>query len=437
MLPQYNQPMTSPLLTESAYPIKFRKADATTLGKHLKLRHSVELVGIKRVGISNFLRFFLYHNTIVPTYISKDQDHIFVPIDLNDLVEREIQPFWILTIKRLADVAEESSIDQAIKQKISALFLQSIQLQDNFLTIENIKKALLLLIAQNLIPTLFLLRFDRMKDAATPEFFNNLQGLIEATHRQLAFVFTSDRPLDQIKPDIFSREELTTFSHVQYLMPSDITDSQIILKTIQKQYDTIYPKNIEQAILKLSGGHMQYLYLAHTIVFEKLDQTKGKLLSPDEVKKLILGDERTTLQSEEIFEGLSKSEQSTIKKLASGKSVTSGPDDKYLFDAGIVQKNEFFSPLFASFLQKKTKSSDSVEFSKKEHLLYSFLLKNKEELCERDSIIHAVWPESEALGVSDWTIDRLVARLRHKLKIQKSEHTIITIKTRGYKLVQS
>ncbi|MBI2599147.1 helix-turn-helix domain-containing protein, partial [Candidatus Curtissbacteria bacterium] len=52
----------------------------------------------------------------------------------------------------------------------------------------------------------------------------------------------------------------------------------------------------------------------------------------------------------------------------------------------------------------------------------------------REEIIEHVWPEVEELGVSDWTIDRLVARLRMKLKNQKSKYQIVTVKTRGYKL---
>jgi len=152
---------------------------------------------------------------------------------------------------------------------------------------------------------------------------------------------------------------------------------------------------------------------------------------------MILSDERVTLQSEEIFEGLSKEEQDTVKKLASGKTVSPGKNTKYLFDSGIIQDSKFFSPLFTSFLKTKAKSSESIEFSKKEHLLFSLLLERIDEICERDTIIHNVWPESEEIGVSDWTIDRLVARLRNKLAIQKSNYKIVTVKTRGYKLVQT
>jgi len=55
---------------EALYPISFRQEDASVLGEHLKNRNSVILTGMKRVGISNFLRFFLNHKKISKTYIS-------------------------------------------------------------------------------------------------------------------------------------------------------------------------------------------------------------------------------------------------------------------------------------------------------------------------------------------------------------------------------
>ena len=72
--------------------------------------------------------------------------------------------------------------------------------------------------------------------------------------------------------------------------------------------------------------------------------------------------------------------------------------------------------------------------SKKEHLLLTILEENRGALCEREHIIEYVWPEAQAYGVSDWAVDRLIARLRSKLKSSASEYEIVTVKTRGYKL---
>src|SRR3989338_2126005 len=128
-------------IIESLYPLDFRREDSERLGALLSSRRSVALVGMKRVGISNFLRFFLYHKNIVQTYLRGD-NHFFIPIDLNDLVERETFPFWVLTLKRIADSSEVSSLPLEIKKKISDYFTQTIQSQDLFLTIDCVRKSL-------------------------------------------------------------------------------------------------------------------------------------------------------------------------------------------------------------------------------------------------------------------------------------------------------
>ena len=106
---------------EASYPITFQQKEAEKLGKYLRMRQSVNLVGMKRVGISNFLRFFLSHEEIIPTYISKKEKHLFIPVDLNDLVEQEIYPFWTLTLKRIVDACDSSSLPDETKTKVNDL----------------------------------------------------------------------------------------------------------------------------------------------------------------------------------------------------------------------------------------------------------------------------------------------------------------------------
>src|SRR5471030_673627 len=85
---------------EASYPMTFREDDAKALGTYLKHHDSVVMIGMKRVGINNFLRFFLHHHDVPKTYINNGIPHVFIPVDLNDLVEREIFPFWTLVLKR-------------------------------------------------------------------------------------------------------------------------------------------------------------------------------------------------------------------------------------------------------------------------------------------------------------------------------------------------
>lgn len=425
-------------IAETGYPLSFREDLAHVLGDHLQHQRSVELVGMKRVGINNFLRFFLFHQDIKKQYMPQDGRHFFILVDLNDLIEREIFPFWRLAFKRIADAVENSTLSEGIKAKISSLFVASIQTGDLFLTYDGVREALALLAAENLYPTLFLTRFDRLKTAATPEFFNNLQALKDATHQKLSYVFTSYRELDSLVPTVFHRKDLALFSHITYVIPANKKDSDVVLETIEERYHHNLPEEVKEKVLAIAGGHTQYLQLTLLIISEL--GKKIEKLSKEELLQKILADERVKLQSEELWESLTEDEKSVLLKAAAKQKITPEEKEKgkYLWDIGMLNaKGEIFSPLFATFLkeQSQEKEGNGVEFSKKEHMLFKFLEAHVNDICEREEIVDVVWPEYKEYGVSDWSIDRLVARVRKKLKKQKSMYEILTIRTRGYKLI--
>lgn len=426
-------------IIEAHYPITFRKSDAKTLGQHIRNNHSVALVGMKRVGISNFLRYFIYHPDISNIYIGDGKKHLFFPIDLNDLVEREIFPFWTLTFKRIVDIVDITKISPKVKKEIEALFLASIQSRDLFLLIDSVRKALVKIVEQGFLPVVFFIRFDRIKDAVNPAFFDNLQGLRDATNRQVSFVITSFRSLDALSPKVFSKAALASFARNMYMPPLQKDDIEIIFQTYKKYHGLTLSRENEKDLFSLVDGYAQYLYLALIALHEK----KGFSGDKEALFQLLIKDERIILQSEELWESLTEEEKEVLQAIIAGKPVTTEEEKKgkYLFDTGFVDQKtkKIFSPLFAAYVKQQEKKlqidTPGVEFSKKEHLLYSFLVEHYNAICEREDVIAAVWPEVESFGVSDWAVDRLVARVRNKLKLQKSHYEIQTIKTRGYKLI--
>ncbi|MGA2157753.1 MAG: FHA domain-containing protein [Dehalococcoidia bacterium] len=77
------------------------------------------------------------------------------------------------------------------------------------------------------------------------------------------------------------------------------------------------------------------------------------------------------------------------------------------------------------------------KISKKEYELILFLYKNAGNICSRDEIIQAVWPESkDPSAISDATIDQLVHRLREKVELEPARPVrIVSRKAFGYMLV--
>lgn len=425
-------------ILEAKYPITFRQHEAKTLGNHIRNNHSVALIGMKRVGISNFLRYFIYHPDISNTYIGDGKKHLFFPIDLNDLVEREMYPFWALTLKRIIDIAAITKLDKVVSDKIESLFLSSIQSRDVFLVIDSVRMAIAAIVEQGYLPVLFFLRFDRITDAATSEFFNNLQGLKDASHQQLTYVFTSYRSLDVLAPRNFTKASLSSFAHNMYIKPLQKEDTKIVSEIYMQRYRLALPPEQEKNLFTLVDGYVQYLQLSLIYLHEKnqIPDTKEALF------QALCADERITLQSEELWESLTTAEREVLQKIVKGKPLTDTDrkEGKYLWDTGFITDDQIFSSLFVYYLQQKEKiinDSGNVEFSKKELMLFTYLEQHVDTICEREDVIAAVWPEVESFGVSDWAVDRLVARVRNKLKLQKSPYEIQTVKTRGYKLISS
>lgn len=424
---------------EQTYPEDFRADITHELGEQLNKRHSVVFIGMRRVGISNFLRFFLYHKRLKHQFLHKNR-HLFIPVDLNDLIERTTYAFWVLTLKRISDAVESSSLEAKTKKYIETLFLDGIQSKELFILIENIKKALNRTISEGFYPTIFFIRFDRISEAATAEFIANLEGIKDGTHNKLSFVFTTSRGLNAISPKVFSHTSLSLAQSEIFLKPAGEKDLRTISSAYIKRFGLRISEDLEDELIRLTGGYIQYLQLA----LITLNEPENNINKPKELSDFLMNDERIALQSEELWEGLNPIEQQGMLKILNQQNLIEKElkDSKYLLDSGFVVKSgsgyRIFSPLFEKFLESKNSKGDDMpkgkmELSKKEHLLFSYLKQSLGDICEREAIIEAVWPEEEALGVSDWAIDRLVARLRKKIK-EEGEFEIVTIKTRGFKL---
>lgn len=429
--------------SESEYPLTFRSKETHELADHIKHHRHVELVGMKHVGISNFLRFFLYNPAVSKKYFGKKTPHLLIPVDLLDLVDQEIYPFWLLTLKRIDDSVRSSGVEAEIANKISHLFEKAIQIKDLFFTLDCIRQSLYLLARADYFPTIFFIRFDRIANSMTPETFGNLQGLVNAANHKLTYVFTSVRRLHNLKPEVFEKTAMSVFSHEIFLQPAADADSEIIFETLKKKYNLTLNEKVRDTITSLCKGHVHYLQLS-LIILNELKVKKH--LDAETVGKQIKKDERILLQSEETVASLKDVERETLYKILSDKAIDADTRQqaRYIWNVGIVKKKdngwEPFSPLFSEYIRSKitegTKNGE-VFLTKKENMLFTLLKKYQDQICERDMIIETVWHEYEEIGVSDWAVDRLVARLRKKLAATNSEFTIKTIKTRGFMLTKN
>ena len=76
-----------------------------------------------------------------------------------------------------------------------------------------------------------------------------------------------------------------------------------------------------------------------------------------------------------------------------------------------------------------------VALSAKEFALLAYLYEHRGQVCSKDDIGNAVWPEYQE-GVYDYQVENLVRRLRSKLELDPANpQLLLTMRGLGYKLV--
>lgn len=414
--------MRKNIIPEASYPLSYREKDSAALASLIKRHESVCLVAMKKVGISNFVRYFFYHPSIKKRYFgNKKNKYLFVFSDLNNLLEITKKSFWMFILKRFYEQIKRSDFEMKIKKEIEGLYKSASGCGDVFLYFDNLKKSFESLVSQtDCYVVLILLRFDRLLPILDKDFFINLQSLLDAVKFHLTYLTTSVRPLPELCSEIFKGAYISTFAHSHFVKPAKAEEMRLISSyfKLTQNYCQKINSEIKDKILELGGGHNMLTRL----IGISFSESRERRVAVDN----LLSDERILLALEEIWEYLTVAEQNFLTRLVEGEKIRTTSEVNYLFKTGILKDDGrqflFFSPLFKEYVLRKLGVSPGElqkEFTKKESLLLDLLLKSKEKVCGRDEIIDAVWPEykvSDDLAVSDWAIDKLVWRLRKKLK---------------------
>jgi len=425
---------------ETTFPITFQKQVSVNFCKLLKNRYCINLVGFKRVGINCYLRYFLNHPQLKKFYLSaKNLKLHFVLVDLNDLFEKDYYPFWILTQKRIADSMEYLPSNLQLKKDLQRLFLSSIQSKELFLIIDNIRESIKLLIQSGFQLVIFFNRFDRLGGLINTDLFCNLESLRDTTNRKLSYIFTTYRELSEWSAALERHPSLSLLMETMYIKPVNSMDGKIVANAYLKTHRIKLSDDMLSELIALSGGSIQFVRL-FCLALIQLYQNNSKI---DQIllSEILQIDERVLLHCDEIWESLSDQEKATLTKLLKTQKISESEHklSQYLWNTGLIIDNEIFSPVFAQYLKHKLEKhyqdNSSVELSKKESLLFDLFKKLPDQIIERSLIIDTVWPDEAEFGVSDWAIDRLIGRLRMKLRKQHHKYEIITVKTRGFKMV--
>jgi len=235
-------------------------------------------------------------------------------------------------------------------------------------------------------------RFDALSPSLLLPLSNSLRSLRDTHKYQLTYGIATRRPLDP-------QSELAElfFAHTLWLGPLSPGDARWSADQYAQRQGIAWDEKVLQKLVELSWGYPSLLRAACEAVADGAPLEVPALLSHSAVQQ----------RMNEFWADL--------------------PSPEDLKRSGLEGH-----PML---LQKRPASFDLSDLTAKEALLMKYFLAHPNQLCEKDDLIRAVWPEDRIYegGIRDDSLAQLVRRLRRKIEVNPANPVFIeNAPGRGY-----
>jgi energy-coupling factor transporter ATP-binding protein EcfA2 len=236
-------------------------------------------------------------------------------------------------------------------------------------------------------------RFDAFDQTTDPSLYNNLRSLRDSFKYELAYVLATRRPLDP-------HTELTElfYGNTIWLGPLSESDACWSVERFVQRKRQKWEKEVVDRIIELSWAYPALLRALCEAYADVSELNEGKLVSHPAVLRRV------------------------------SEFWVDGPDEDALSKSRLKGQ-----PLL---MAGRAPGFDTSTLTAKEHALLEFFTAHPNEVCEKDELIKAVWPEDVIYedGVRDDSLAQLVRRLRKKIEPDpKATRYIKTVPGRGYR----
>ncbi|NUM44184.1 MAG: winged helix-turn-helix domain-containing protein [Anaerolineales bacterium] len=361
-----------------SYPPTYRQQEVQSLLAAVRTGESVSLLGLSGAGKSNLLGF-LAHRVL--------WDGRFVLVDGNRLGEPTPAAFYTLVHTALTNTLPPADPSLSLTRAVAEALAEA--------------------------PAgvcLLLDRFDALDGPPARTVASNLRALRDAHKYALTFVFATRRPLDpltEIAELVFANtlwlgplsEEDVAWNVQRYAARKNLTDWDTATIMATRKLSDGYPSLLRAVCEAHAAGCPLELdaLRAHPAVTRRLAEFWADEPTPDMIA-------------------------------ASG--LASNP----LLTPSVVRHASAVPPEPTTSTGKPF-PFDPLQFSAKEQLLLEYLRDHPDQVCDKDEVIRAIWPEDRIYteGVRDDSLAQLIRRVRLKIEPDPSNPRYLhTVPGRGY-----
>lgn len=436
------------------YPSSTRFDEIEKIVGYAKQGNSSQLIGLPGSGKSNILNLLAYNRQVRIKHLGQSQKQFhFVLVNFSEVRNKPliavIKFLFISLIDSLGDrsyLQEQQVLQQVLKEYLS--------FHDELVLFQGLKKAVdYLCLEKQLNVVLLFDRFEEYLPMLTAEFFGNLRILRNRAKYKFSVVFSLNRPLEETTDPMILIDFYEFFvDHLVYVRLFDTEGFAFRLSYVeQTNAKELQQKQID-TILHLTAGHGKVTRLCIEYVLSQQNAS----IDAD----LFLSQKPIQGSLWELWYFLTPKEQKKLTQCINEKKQISS-EELFLQQVDLVSKGEITIPLFTMFIQQyiipsintndallyhpenntitKGENVLSERLSGSEFRLLKYLLEHPDSIIDRDTLIQAVWQESESTtGVTDQAIDQLIFRLRKKIENDPNNPQYLqTIKGRGIRLVNN
>lgn len=409
-------------------PLEKLKERYAPLFDVVRKRQSGSFIGLPASAKSGYLRFLLEEKKILrsmlPGFDSEYKILYFEPIPLTT----KNSYHWLFQLSIQLEIFDPS--------------YSHVQAEDPVILLTNIQKYLIGLAKENKHLTI-VISSPKVWERLPKEAAFVLRAIWD-TYRKpprnpcsLIFLFHSKCPSSEQFTQFYDPLREAMNENYLFFPIMDRAETDYTLDRFVQFLNLSLKGSYKQLIYELTGGYYPLIQLILKLIKSlQLKVSSGTIKSIVNNKVIIR--ELTNLWSS--FDEAQKVEITRAAKgiLTPSKGLTT------LQNLGLISKeNRVEAAWIRSFiLERKYKVADTSEriptksyLKGKEYVVYRGLLAKQGEVVTRGEIAEILWDKDVREKYSDWAIDKVISRIRKKLKQNYSTNSIITLKKQGYVLL--
>ncbi len=431
--------------------------------------HCCSIVGVSNMGKSTLMRALTLPEIKEAVLAEAADEHLWVYIDCNRVLERSEQGFYELILRSIRDKVQEHGNLPALQAQLEEIYATLIHPPTAFHVPLSFNQAIEEAVLEAGFDALVLCfdEFDPVMTALPGTVFRRLRALKDRFDTGVCYVTATDRPLWEIRNDRDAEEFYELFTpHTRYLAPLGENGVRHVVQRWAEREGIAFDEADLQFIRSQADGHPGLLQavcwaLSHAMA-DPAAQAVPRATLHRVLEERLPNDLIVRSECAKLWGDLSSAEQEQLLRLVTPGDRGAAQELETLQRKHLVRYTAngpaLFCPLFEAFVrQERTRrlpdrgvrvdlesghvyvDGRQIEpLTDLEYRLLALLYRHLDEVVDKYAIVEGVWGTEYIDEVDDARIERLVSRLR--AKIEPDPHTpqyLQTVRGRGYRLVSA